>query len=213
MKIQNKYLFLLLPILVCLVLLGCNKDSRNQSSNDTVAFDVNSKDLLEPNLEKLLINSTSLELGNDVTNLNILDINVKEKSNFVTYNFTQENTAYLAIMYAEEREKNKYELGFIERTQVSKNDPISIYNIVSETLSDKIKKKIRITIGCVNDNKVDTIYIGYPSGQVNGVKLGKEQTTFTHVLVGSDEYPLFIRAVSNDNDVLFEKNTKNQQST
>ncbi|WII37732.1 hypothetical protein [Paenibacillus thiaminolyticus] len=97
------------------------------------------------------------------------------------------------------------ELGFLDGMKLTNHDPISIYNMVSETISDNIKKRIHVVTGSINDHRVNTIYISYPNGEVSGIKVGRDQTIYTEIAIGIEGYPASVTAVSDNGEVLFEK--------
>jgi predicted small secreted protein len=206
MKTKRNLVPLAIVLLIALLLTGCNSTSFLGSTNDAIAVDTVSKNLLASNLEKLLIKSTAMEFGEKAHNVQIADIYVEEKSYFVTYLFEKEKAQYLAILYAEKVSEEVYDLGLIDGFKAIDNkEPIGINNIVSETKSQKIKRRIHIVTGLVNNDNVDTVYISYPSGKVSGIKIGKNKT-YTEVAIGLVGYPKSVKAVTKNDEILYEKN-------
>ncbi|MGG4394988.1 hypothetical protein ABEX25_11885 [Paenibacillus thiaminolyticus] len=180
------------------MIAGCT-DSREKETEDK------SIHVLEDSLEELLTTSTKTKYGSNVESLRVVDVNVLEKSCFVTFLFEKDSVNWHAVMYAEKMSDDNYELGFLDGMKLTNHDPISIYNMVSETISDNIKKRIHVVTGSINDHRVNTIYISYPNGEVSGIKVGRNQTIYTEIAIGIEGYPASVTAVSDNGEVLFEK--------
>ncbi|MBG9795159.1 hypothetical protein ABD76_22925 [Paenibacillus dendritiformis] len=190
-----KIIIVLFAFLVSMI-AGCT-DNREKETEDK------SVHVLEDSLEELLTTSAKTKFGSNVKNIRVADVSVLGKSSFVTYLFEKDSVNWHGVMYAEKMPNDNYELGFIHGTKRTNHDPISIYNMVSETISDK--KRIHIVTGSINDHRVNTIYISYPDGEVSGIKAGPNQTIYTEIAIGIEGYPASVTAVSESGEVLFEK--------
>ncbi|CAH8767968.1 hypothetical protein [Paenibacillus dendritiformis] len=192
-----KIIIVLFAFLVSMI-AGCTDNREKETEEKSIH-------VLEDSLEELLTTSTNTKYGSNVENFRVVDVNVLEKSWFVTFLFEKDSVNWHAVMYAEKMPDDNYELGFLDGTKLTNHDPISIYNMVSETISDNIKKRIHIVTGSINDHRVNTIYISYPNGEVSGIKVGANQTIYTEIAIGMEGYPASVTAVSDNGEVLFEK--------
>ncbi|WCF08471.1 hypothetical protein NDS46_00575 [Paenibacillus thiaminolyticus] len=195
---MKKCKIIVLFVLLVSMISGCT-ENRNKE------MDVKSMHGVEDSLEELLTTTANLKFGGTIKNIRVSDVNVLEKSCFVTFLFEKDSVNWHAVMYAEKMPDDNYELGFLDGMKLTNHDPISIYNMVSETISDNIKKRIHVVTGSINDHRVNTIYISYPNGEVSGIKVGRNQTIYTEIAIGIEGYPASVTAVSDNGEVLFEK--------
>ncbi|CAH8704547.1 hypothetical protein M5W83_23040 [Paenibacillus thiaminolyticus] len=195
---MKKSKIIVLFVLLVSMISGCTENRDKE-------MDVKSMHGVEDSLEELLTTTANLKYGGNTKNIRVVDVNVSEKSCFVTFLFEKDSVNWHAVMYAEKMPDDNYELGFLDGTKLTNHDPISIYNMVSETIYDNIKKRIHVVTGSINDHRVNTIYISYPNGEVSGIKVGRNQTIYTEIAIGIEGYPASVTAVSDNGEVLFEK--------
>jgi hypothetical protein len=195
----NKFFFLILSFIFIVLQLGCSK---NVTSG---GYDVKNSEVLNGSLRSLLQSSVDQEFGKNINNVEITDFHQTEEDLiFITFMYLKDVKQHIGIMYAGE-DNGKYELGFIDGVEIDLKTPISIYNIASETSTEKIKRKLHIVIGSINNSDIHRIDVSYPNGEVSALVLSNDQKTYTEINVGSEYYPDSIKAISDDNKILYQK--------
>ncbi|MDG0873033.1 hypothetical protein L5D93_11285 [Paenibacillus thiaminolyticus] len=106
---MKKCKIIVLFVLLVSMISGCT-ENRNKE------MDVKSMHGVEDSLEELLTTTTNLKYGGNIKNIRVADVNVLEKSCFVTFLFGKDSVNWHAVMYAEKMPDDNYELGFLDGT-------------------------------------------------------------------------------------------------
>lgn len=194
-----------LIVLILVSLVGCSNGKSTNVHEPDYFYDTESKEEDIPASESIqqLTKDRIIERSEDSTDIKFDNYENIDNLIFLAFSFQDSQTQHYGFTIAEQ-DGDKWKLSYFEDYSNPQDQAVMVTQFVGSNPGET-DRKIHITVGYINDEKVKQVVLYYPNQNIIVKQLGAEQCLFLDVNINSSDSLLKLESKSSDGEIIDQK--------
>lgn len=187
--------------LFLLLLAGC--DTTQQPANTAGSYTTKYEQITAPSSIQELTESTINSRYKNVTDICFEDYKNIDSTGYLAFSYKNKQLPYCGFTMAQQ-DGEQYELSYFEDYSIAEKEPVSITQFIGAYPGTK-DRKIHITIGYINNDRIKQIILYYPQSSAKIIQLVEGQHVFLDVNVDSEDSLSKIEGRASNGNIVYKK--------